>query len=260
MSELISGGASKDGEESSLQGGVDSFGTEDGDDVESGVKRSKQKLSQSASGYNTAANTDYGDENEEWTEIQELITKNEKAYNERYQDHSKRFTKVRYCIGTNFSLLIGPGWEWITPTILIGVAYLGQAFCSKLASCDDASFGRSAIQFIGWLAMLSLFWTAFTNPGHAYRTLSFKDFVALFERNEISCFNCLSLKSDNATHCEDCGICIKNYDHHCVVMGNCIGKYNLIPFYLMLAMTLTGICSLYVVTIYSLQKCYKSDK
>ncbi len=33
-------------------------------------------------------------------------------------------------------------------------------------------------------------------------------------------------------HCEDCNVCILNYDHHCVWTGKCIGKYNYYAFYI----------------------------
>ena len=31
-------------------------------------------------------------------------------------------------------------------------------------------------------------------------------------------------------HCDDCGICVCGYDHHCGVIGKCVGKYNMIIF------------------------------
>lgn len=32
-------------------------------------------------------------------------------------------------------------------------------------------------------------------------------------------------------HCNECDICIKDYDHHCPWTGKCIGKANLSGFY-----------------------------
>lgn len=32
-------------------------------------------------------------------------------------------------------------------------------------------------------------------------------------------------------HCYDCDRCCKDYDHHCPVLGNCIGKKNIWTFY-----------------------------
>ena len=37
---------------------------------------------------------------------------------------------------------------------------------------------------------------------------------------------------DHSTyHCEDCDVCIREYDHHCGVIGKCIGGGNLVIFY-----------------------------
>lgn len=32
-------------------------------------------------------------------------------------------------------------------------------------------------------------------------------------------------------HCFDCGVCIEDYDHHCVFFSKCIGGGNIIPFW-----------------------------
>lgn len=35
----------------------------------------------------------------------------------------------------------------------------------------------------------------------------------------------------NAYHCEDCDVCIEDYDHHCVFFSKCIGGGNLMYFW-----------------------------
>ena len=32
--------------------------------------------------------------------------------------------------------------------------------------------------------------------------------------------------SPDGAHCPDCNVCVAGYDHHCVWMGQCIGKRN----------------------------------
>ena len=46
--------------------------------------------------------------------------------------------------------------------------------------------------------------------------------------------NIIIPKSFKVGHCIYCNICIKNYDHHCVWIGKCVGRYTKIAFYLFL--------------------------
>ena len=36
---------------------------------------------------------------------------------------------------------------------------------------------------------------------------------------------------NNAYHCEDCDVCIEDYDHHCVFFSKCIGGGNINQFW-----------------------------
>ena len=52
------------------------------------------------------------------------------------------------------------------------------------------------------------------------------------DSKNLTCRYCNTLKTQNARHCYDCGVCIQNYDHHCDVIGKCIGGGNICLFYL----------------------------
>jgi palmitoyltransferase ZDHHC9/14/18 len=41
----------------------------------------------------------------------------------------------------------------------------------------------------------------------------------------------------NSRHCGDCGVCVRDYDHHCPWTSKCIGGNNLVRFYLFLIWT-----------------------
>ena len=54
-------------------------------------------------------------------------------------------------------------------------------------------------------------------------------------------------------HCQDCGVCIEEHDHHCPWTSKCIGRGNLYPFYVFVFSTLMLfffmiIMSMYIVT------------
>ena len=45
------------------------------------------------------------------------------------------------------------------------------------------------------------------------------------------CDICNVYRSIGAEHCEECGVCIVEYDHHCPWTSKCIGKGNIVFFY-----------------------------
>ena len=44
------------------------------------------------------------------------------------------------------------------------------------------------------------------------------------------CDRCELFRPDGAMHCEACGVCVKQLDHHCPWMGRCVGRRNLRSF------------------------------
>ena len=78
-----------------------------------------------------------------------------------------------------------------------------------------------------FLTLLSCILTFIVNPGIIY---SDKDSN---ENEKIYCDSCKFLfpkSNEDMEHCYRCNICICNYDHHCDVIGKCVGKYNKILF------------------------------
>ena len=45
------------------------------------------------------------------------------------------------------------------------------------------------------------------------------------------CYKCNIEMTNDMDHCDDCDLCIYDYDHHCVFFSKCIGGGNLICFY-----------------------------
>lgn len=44
------------------------------------------------------------------------------------------------------------------------------------------------------------------------------------------CFICKNKTPKRGYHCDICGICIEQYDHHCTWICNCVGKKNIARF------------------------------
>ena len=51
------------------------------------------------------------------------------------------------------------------------------------------------------------------------------------ERIVYNCFKCNIEMTANMDHCDDCDVCVDDYDHHCVFFSKCIGGGNLKCFY-----------------------------
>jgi hypothetical protein len=45
-----------------------------------------------------------------------------------------------------------------------------------------------------------------------------------------TCSICNVLRERGTTHCSDCGLCVRELDHHCPWSGKCIGAGNIAPF------------------------------
>ncbi len=58
-----------------------------------------------------------------------------------------------------------------------------------------------------------------------------------FSEERIYCLTCEIYRNISTKHCSFCNRCCKKYDHHCSVFGKCIGKRNLLIFYLFIINT-----------------------
>ena len=83
----------------------------------------------------------------------------------------------------------------------------------------------------------SYIYTVLINPGipsKQYYIPYFKNKNLGERKNWKKCSKCNILipKKFNVIHCEICQVCVREQDHHCPWTGKCIGKYNLVSFYI----------------------------
>ena len=81
------------------------------------------------------------------------------------------------------------------------------------------------------IGIISCSITYVLNPGIRYSYNNSNNNNKISEK--IYCENCKFLYPYNNTkmkHCFYCNICVFGYDHHCGVIGKCVGRYNMIIF------------------------------
>ncbi|XP_063726707.1 uncharacterized protein LOC134854400 isoform X2 [Symsagittifera roscoffensis] len=69
------------------------------------------------------------------------------------------------------------------------------------------------------------------NSDYAAPKLSYKDKPVTFRK----CNYCEIVQPLRAKHCEECGRCVRKYDHHCPWLGSCVGETNHKFFFLLLS-------------------------
>ena len=116
-------------------------------------------------------------------------------------------------------------------TVLTIVAFLNLFFVSSKFS---SPFLMASISLLISLIELTLYFqTALRNPGIVIPMGDLE-----IEAGGTRCEKCLALKIQGTVHCKECGVCIREMDHHCVWTGKCIGKGNLNWFWGFLAWTI----------------------
>jgi len=97
--------------------------------------------------------------------------------------------------------------------------------------------------------------TALINPGIPDRNKDSYDelYIQRIKNDHHKyCHLCETVLTPNTetVHCEDCGVCVEGYDHHCPWTSKCIGKGNIKYFYTFIGMTMA--LAVYVIIITAL--------
>jgi len=139
-------------------------------------------------------------------------------------------------------LIIGPEWPlFVCFFSLVNILY----FIVTIKFWNKFSYRSKLINQISyWAFTLSYSFTALINPGYPKNNHGRK---TGYPRDEYYfCPEChfYVRRKTNASHCYDCGICIEQQDHHCPWTSHCVGKNNIISFYIFIISTLFSICYL----------------
>ena len=146
------------------------------------------------------------------------------------------FCKIGHTYNCNFDIknnnspkiCIGPQWFLALFTnILIGIIvstmfyFLVELKCSIMLKIIYVFLGSIVFYFFDRCALI--------NPG-----------IIQNKKMDTDNFGYCSIcqvyynPNQNVEHCDMCGICVENIDHHCIWVGKCVGKNNKFSFYAML--------------------------
>ena len=125
-------------------------------------------------------------------------------------------------------ICIGPHWYLAVVTnILIGVLVATLSYF--LVELKSPLWQKILYYFLGLCVFFFFNKCALVNPGIVQNKN---------RDNENICFcnNCQVYYNVNkhVEHCDMCGICVENMDHHCIWVGKCVAKNNRFSFYAML--------------------------
>ena len=99
--------------------------------------------------------------------------------------------------------------------------------------------------------IISYIYTSLINPGIPRRDYYIPNIIKrkiADKKNWKKCSKCNILipKNLEVIHCDICKVCVREQDHHCPWTGKCIGKYNLISFYIFVYSLFAYIIMIYI--------------
>lgn len=137
----------------------------------------------------------------------------------------------------NLTIIIGPKHEIFFPLLFISmITYLSiqvnraiEPIPQKLKEIPTYYKIMLFLHYpFAFLLLLNLFLVSFTSPKHASENLNEGNMMSFF------CDKCKISKNyakrKNVRHCDTCDICVEGYDHHCKLLGNCVGEDNIFFF------------------------------
>lgn len=71
------------------------------------------------------------------------------------------------------------------------------------------------------------------------------------ESKQFYCNECKIENPKTTIHCEDCKVCIEDYDHHCVFFSKCIGGGNIVPFWGSMGLLMVNFAIIVLILIFS---------
>jgi hypothetical protein len=128
----------------------------------------------------------------------------------------------------NEDIMLGPHYLMLMCTYIIVVGLSVVIYGVVLNQREEGE--RIAGLVLTILVILSLTVLALKDPGIAPVSSEPVGEMSTF------CEKCQSYRKHGTIHCNDCNVCVEDYDHHCPWSSKCIGKRNVAWFHLFLGL------------------------
>ena len=181
--------------------------------------------------FNEKKNTINENDNNNSHNILEIYNENENDndhFNEqKINPNEERIFKNIHCyfyLDNEPLIIIGPHLSYFI-WIFTLVSFLSILIYSiKNSSCFTSSLYALGYLFFAICYILLMV----VNPGIPCEKKNYDINDLNFNYRQCKICNCIYHKDDfkNVHHCEDCGICIENYEHHFNIATKCIGRNN----------------------------------
>lgn len=136
---------------------------------------------------------------------------------------------IYLCRVGGHDFMLGPHWYMLVLTYSI---IIGIAACVDLWALVHRNAAERAVGLVlTGIVLILLTMLAFNDPGVVPESkMPLASSVSSF------CERCQSYRPQGAIHCNDCGVCIEGYDHHCLYTSKCIGSKNIMTFHAFLTL------------------------
>jgi palmitoyltransferase ZDHHC9/14/18 len=135
-------------------------------------------------------------------------------------------------------ILIGPHWPFyicLTTSITLLFTLLIYSLWFHLST-----FVIVSGFIVYFLQITSYTLTFLMEPGLPLNLMNKNTVPEKLDNNYKYCDQCKIIISieEKSNHCDVCNVCILDYDHHCPWTSKCIGRNNILPFYLFITFTM----------------------
>ena len=152
---------------------------------------------------------------------------------EQFPDRLGRTLGSFKILGIRWTIGPTPGCYY-TPvcSIILTLTFLILSRTVTNSFPNDSTFLNTILGIATFLLVGNLLLVAFLDPGRKDIPLTENEYI--LHNGKFKCPKCLTFKTSTYSHCDYCDLCTEDLDHHCGLLGTCIGRRNRLLFHSLL--------------------------